>query len=168
MDTVPHQRVRLILTVGHLWLHGIYHLLHGRQLSSNGWQKMSPNLPVQSCKPDKIELMSMFTKALSWFMLFLAKQHLAIGKITYFHTDIFFLFYLHHNADYIFFPLLVTLMWLLKNQFFSIDLYIQSLIFTDINICSYIILDGGIDNASTNPSYACIEMHILNDPYSNF
>lgn len=102
MDTVPHQRVCLILTVGHLWLHGIYHLLHGRQLSSNGWQKMSPNLPVQSCKPDKIELMSMFTKALSWFMLFLAKQHLAIGKITYFHTDIFF-FYLHHNADYIFF-----------------------------------------------------------------
>lgn len=92
MDTVPHQRVCLILTVGHLWLHGIYHLLHGRQLSSNGWQKMSPNLPVQSCKPDKIELMSMFTKALSWFMLFLAKQHLAIGKITYFHTDIFFLF----------------------------------------------------------------------------
>lgn len=80
----------------------------------------------------------------------------------------FFLFYLHHNADYIFFPLLVTLMWLLKNQFFSIDLYIQSLIFTDINICSYIILDGGIDNASINPSYACIEMHILNDPYSNF
>lgn len=59
-------------------------------------------------------------------------------------------------------------MWLLKNQFFSIDLYIQSLIFTDINICSYIILDGGIDNTSTNPSYACIEMHILNDPYSNF
>lgn len=100
-------------------------------------------------------------------MLFLAKQHLAIGKITYFHTDIFF-FYLHHNTDYIFFPLLVTLMWLLKNQFFSIDLYIQSLIFTDINICSYIILNGGIDNASTNPSYACIEMHILNDPYSNF
>lgn len=91
MDTVPHQRVCLILTVGHLWLHGIYHLLHGRQLSSNGWQKMSPNLPVQSCKPDKIELMSMFTKALSWFMLFLAKQHLAIGKITYFHTDIFFI-----------------------------------------------------------------------------
>lgn len=90
MDTVPHQRVCLILTVGHLWLHGIYHLLHGRQLSSNGWQKMSPNLPVQSCKPDKIELMSMFTKALSWFMLFMAKQHLAIGKITYFHTDIFF------------------------------------------------------------------------------
>lgn len=90
MDTVPHQRVCLILTVGHLWLHGIYHLLHGRQLSSNGWQKMSPNLPVQSCKPDKIELMSMFTKALSWFMLFLAKQHLAIGKITYFHTHIFF------------------------------------------------------------------------------
>lgn len=90
MDTVPHQRVCLILTVGHLWLHGIYHLLHGRQLSSNGWQKMSPNLPVQSYKPDKIELMSMFTKALSWFMLFLAKQHLAIGKITYFHTDIFF------------------------------------------------------------------------------
>lgn len=101
-------------------------------------------------------------------MLFLAKQHLAIGKITYFHTDIFILFYLHHNADYIFFPLLVTLMWLLKNQFFSIDLYIQSLIFTDINICSYIILDGGIDNASINPSYACIERHILNDPYSNF
>lgn len=59
-------------------------------------------------------------------------------------------------------------MWLLKNQIFSIDLYNQSLIFTDINICSYIILNGGIDNASTNPSYACIEMHILNDPYSNF
>lgn len=164
MDTVPHQRVCLILTVGHLWLHGIYHLLHGRQLSSNGWQKMSPNLPVQSCKPDKIELMSMFTKALSWFMLFLAKQHLAIGKITYFHTHIFFYFIYITTQTISFFLYL----WLLKNQFFSIDLYIQSLIFTDINICSYIILDGGIDNASINPSYACIEMHILNDPYSNF
>lgn len=103
MDTVPHQRVCLILTVGHLWLHGIYHLLHGRQLSSNGWQKMSPNLPVQSCKPDKIELMSMFTKALSWFMLFLAKQHLAIGKITYFHTDIFiFILFTSQRRLYLF------------------------------------------------------------------
>lgn len=102
MDTVPHQRVCLILTVGHLWLHGIYHLLHGRQLSSNGWQKMSPNLPVQSCKPDKIELMSMFTKALSWFMLFLAKQHFAIGKITYFHTDIFFFLFTSQRRLYLF------------------------------------------------------------------
>lgn len=102
MDTVPHQRVCLILTVGHLWLHGIYHLLHGRQLSSNGWQKMSPNLPVQSCKPDKIELMSMFTKALSWFMLFLAKQHLAIGKITYFHTHIFFILFTSQRSLYLF------------------------------------------------------------------
>lgn len=41
-------------------------------------------------KPDEIELMSMFTKALSWFMFVLGKQHLAIGKITYFHA--FFLF----------------------------------------------------------------------------
>lgn len=52
----------------------------------------------KAAKPDEIELMSMFTKALSWFMLFLDKQHLAIGKITYFQTDIFF--YLHHHADY--------------------------------------------------------------------
>lgn len=32
-------------------------------------------------------------------MLFLGKQHLAIGKITHFQTDIYF-FYLHHHADY--------------------------------------------------------------------
>lgn len=148
MDTVPHQRVRLILTVGHLWLHGIYHLLHGRQLSSNGWQKMSPNLPVQSCKPDKIELMSMFTKALSWFMLFLAKQHLAIGKITYFHTDIFF--YLHDHADYIyikiksFFPFPCDFYATLKELIF-LYWFMYPIVnpywfgYIDINICSYII-----------------------------